>query len=122
MFISFKDAQPHNAAVLKRPAGAAPAGHIAKKPSAAVSSNRPHSGQVPKPDMNDIFDELRATFPGNRRTSSITRGAFVTKAYKRAEKRASKAGMGILDTNLFAKTNHLRAADLWAQLTNPNRE
>ena len=110
----------HNAPepVLKRPAGAAPAAakHIAKKPSAAVSSNRPYSGQVPKPDMKDIFDELRASF------GKISRGAFVTKAYKRAEQRAFKAGMTIIDTKLFARTNHLRAADLFAQMTNPHRE
>ena len=122
MFISFKDAQPHNAPepVLKRPAGAAPAAakHIAKKPamSTAVSSNRPYSGQVTKPDMEDIFNELRESF------GKISRGAFVTKAYKRAEQRAFKAGMTIIDTKLFARTNHLRAANLFAQMTNSNRE
>ena len=100
---------------MKRPAAAVMDQHVIKKPAMAASSSVRSPGQVPKPAMTDIFNELKLAF-GN-----ITRGAFVTKAYKRAEQRGLKAGMTQHNATLFARTNHSQASELFKALTNSTR-
>ena len=94
---------------MKRPAA------VIKKPAMAASSSVRSPGQVPKPAMTDIFNELKEAF------GHITRGAFVTKAYKRAEQRGLKAGMTQHNATLFARTNHSEASELFKALTNSTR-
>ena len=80
---------------------------VVKKPAAA--SHVPMS----KIDMTDIFNELRESF------GTISRGAFVTKAYKRAENRMQKQGFPKARCIEFAKENHSKAVMLWNQLSEP---
>ena len=80
-----------------------------KKPSAAAGAAKPVVAS--KINMSDIFDELKAAF------GTISRGAFVTKAYKRAEKRMQASGASKATCVDFAKKNHAKAGLLWNELS-----
>ena len=80
-----------------------------KKPSAAAGAAKPVVAS--KINMSDIFDELKAAF------GKISRGAFVTKAYKRAEKRMEASGASKVKCVAFAKENHAKASLLWNELS-----
>ena len=99
----------------KKPAAAE---HLGAQPVAAAGPLKRPSSAVPAPfmvvpiNMEDIFGELRASF------GKITRGAFVTKAYKRALHRIQKAKTHSAEESLqWARENHSRASALWDELS-----
>ena len=85
-------------AVNKKPAAAAAAG-----PSKKPVLKKPSGAHKPKDiNMDDVFAALRASW------KKLSRGAFVTRAYKRAEKRSGSREV--------AREMHKKAADLWTEL------
>ena len=77
---------------MKVKAGAGPM----KKPAAALDMT-----------MSDVFAELQ------KRKSSMTRGAFTTMAFKRAEVRMRQKGGSPEDAKIFARKMYAKAAELW---------
>ena len=63
------------------------------------------------PDMEDIFGELRMSF------NHVSKGAFKTKAYKRAERRMLNAGFSEAESSEFARAQHKLACELWNELS-----
>ena len=104
--------------VQKKPAAKACGPKVTTKNAAKVGPSllkRPaanKSGSHKKiPDMEDIFGELRMSF------NHVSKGAFKTKAYKRAERRMLNAGFSEAESSEFARAQHKLACELWNELS-----
>ena len=87
------DAAPTaTAAILKRPA-------TLKRPAAASTAV----------DMTDAFETLSSC-------GHLTKGAFTSRAYDSAKRRATQHGMTVEDAKMFARAQFQKAAEMYNQM------